>query len=313
MFAGLLYAFPPVEVHNPARTDSPYMWNYENLLMADGVSSSVTLSGTTAKDSTMYYWWYPTTAIAFTAAGDSIAFWIYAEICHIATGATAAVPVVKIDSLYVSSTGRKTWRPFSTKFDENIRFRFTGTTCNGKDLTVLSDMRLNRAFGMNPAVNPADSLIFKYRNLTQRDTVSVYPDSLLTKYIRRTNRDTVTVQQDLTTRRSVGPLDTLTTPGYFPWVNTAGYTHATIVFWDSLATTSATVQFQGFSDNLAPLGPYNLDADNDSTVYVGANGTWARTFTLAGGIDKIRQRVLSEAGGVAALFKSVIILWNNYK
>lgn len=112
---------------------------------------------------------------------------------------------------------------------------------------------------------------------------------------------------------TVSAIDTLSTPGNFPAYDTAGYTHATVVFWDSLVTTSATVQFQGYTASRAPLSWYTLDATDDSTVYTGTSGTWARTFTLAGGINKIRQKVLSEAGSVTGLFKSVIILWNQYK
>ena len=113
--------------------------------------------------------------------------------------------------------------------------------------------------------------------------------------------------------RYVSPIDTLTAPGNFLPVETLGYTHATIVFGDSLVATSATIQFRGLTSGVAPLSWYTLDAENDTTVCVGTSGTWARTFTLAGGIDWIRLKVVSEAGSVSGLFKSVIILWDQYK
>jgi hypothetical protein len=115
------------------------------------------------------------------------------------------------------------------------------------------------------------------------------------------------------TRKVKAAVDTLTAPGNFPAVSTAGYTHATFIFSDSLVATSATVQFQGKIDNLAPLDYFVLDAESDSTVFAGANGTWARTFTLAGGMDWVRLKVLSEAGGVAGKFWSCIVLWNPVK
>jgi len=145
--------FPQVEQHVASRNDSPYKWLYQNLLTAaypgsgsETTYNTLTVSGEDANDSTMYYWMFPSTAIAFTVAGDSIAFKVYAETCHIEPGATAAVPVTVVDSLTVTTTGRKIWTVLTTAMDENIRFRFVGQAGNGKDGTVLTDMRLNRSW-----------------------------------------------------------------------------------------------------------------------------------------------------------------------
>lgn len=113
--------------------------------------------------------------------------------------------------------------------------------------------------------------------------------------------------------RTVTVVDTLTAPGAFPAVNTAGYTQATFIFSDSLVATSATVQYEGKALGLSPLDWFILDAEGDSSVYAGANGTWAKTFNFASGMDQVRQRVKSEAGGTAGKFWSAIILGNPNK
>lgn len=113
--------------------------------------------------------------------------------------------------------------------------------------------------------------------------------------------------------RTVSTLDTLTAPGNFKPVCATGYTHATFVFTDSLVTTSATLQYRGKVAGVSPLDWFNLDAENDSTVYTAVNGTWARTFQFAAGTDSLRGKVLSEAGGTGGKFWLAIILWNAFK
>jgi len=113
--------------------------------------------------------------------------------------------------------------------------------------------------------------------------------------------------------RSISITDTLTAPGNFKAVSTAGYTHATFLFSDSLVATSATVQYRGKTANAAPHDWYNLDAESDSTVFTGANGTWARSYQFAAGTDSLRGKVLSEAGGTGGKFWMTIILWNPFQ
>lgn len=104
--------------------------------------------------------------------------------------------------------------------------------------------------------------------------------------------------------------DTLTIAGaYFPAYPAQGFTNATIVYTDSIVVTSSTIQIEGKLAGLSPLGWFNLTT-GDSVVCTGANGTWDITIDLPLGLDSLRVKQHSEAGGVTGKFWSAILFWN---
>lgn len=112
---------------------------------------------------------------------------------------------------------------------------------------------------------------------------------------------------------AVSDTSTMTAPGNFKPVCVTGYSIITFAFTDSLVATSVTIQFQGKIAGISPIDWANLDADSDSLVLVGANGTWYRTYNFASTIDSVRIKVVSEAGGVAGKFWSAIKMANPFK
>jgi hypothetical protein len=143
--------------------------------------------------------------------------------------------------------------------------------------------------------------------------VKLTADSLIMKYIARTKKDTITVQPDFTAKATSSIVDTLTAPGWFKPVSTTGYSQITFCFTDSLVATSATIQLLGKVAGVAPIDWFNLDADSDSLVLLGANGTWARTYNFIACVDSVRIKVVSEAGGVAGKFWAAVKMANPFK
>ena len=120
----------------------------------------------------------------------------------------------------------------------------------------------------------------------------------------------VLAQTPLTSKKS--PIYSLSGPGNFTAINTQGYNWVTFAFWDSLVVTSATVQFMGGILGKAPLSGGSVDAEYDSTVFVGTSGTWYRKFNCAA-LDYVYLRLLTEAGGTSGVFKCVYRLENTEK
>lgn len=91
----------------------------------------------------------------------------------------------------------------------------------------------------------------------------------------------------------------LTAPGAFKAFGASGYSQATFVIQQTNATTSGTYKFQGKVTDAAwtlNSGWFNLDAENDSTVFAG-NDIFARSFSFPACLDSIRAYFWSEAGG----------------
>jgi len=153
--------------------------------------------------------------------------------------------------------------------------------------------------GLSSDSKPTTSAVRTGMEFYETDTGRIY----------RYDGSSWTIQQAVVT----SALDTLTAPGNFKPVSTTGYSQVTFVFTDSLVATSATIQFRGKVAGLAPLDWFNLDADSDSLVLLGANGTWARTYNFIACVDSVRIKVVSEAGGVAGKFWAAVKMANPFK
>lgn len=106
------------------------------------------------------------------------------------------------------------------------------------------------------------------------------------------------------------PVSVLSAPGYSAAIGVNGFTDASFAIQDSLyGSTSVTLEFQGKKGSL-DWGP--LDADSDSLV-VAKSGTTYRSYAAVGGLDSLRWRAVSEAGGTGAIWRGLITLWRRFK
>lgn len=129
------------------RNDSYHKWIYDDLLNASyegGAKAgfnAFALIDSTSTDSTMYYWFMETTAVAFLVSGKTPKFNVIAETCRASPGLT--IYHFPIDTLLVESTGYYAWSPVGC-LNEHIRFRFAAIA--GNESTNVSEARINRSW-----------------------------------------------------------------------------------------------------------------------------------------------------------------------